>query len=120
MNRARILRSIKIGGIVLALAVLAGASAARWNSERRQPTALAPDNGDDSAQDRRPEEPIPPPTPPPTLTAEEIALEQTSQGYFFRGQGWWRRWRRYRLLRSSVLRRIVAIVRCKRGGLPAL
>src|SRR5215472_10189980 len=80
MNRARTLRSIKIGGIVLALAVLAGASAARWNSERRQPTALAPDNGDDSAQDRRPEEPIPPPTPPPTLTAEEIALEQTSQG----------------------------------------
>ena len=80
MNRVRILRSIKFGGIVLALAVLAGASAARWNSERGQPTALASDNGDDSAQDRRPEEPIPPPTPPPTLTAEEIALEQTSPG----------------------------------------
>lgn len=32
------------------------------------------------AQEKGREEPIPPPTPPPTLSAEEIALEQTSQG----------------------------------------
>jgi hypothetical protein len=33
-----------------------------------------------SAQDQRPEEPIPPPAPPPALRTAEIAVEQTSQG----------------------------------------
>ena len=81
MNRVLASSGFKIGGIVLALAVLEGASVARWNSGRESPAiALESENGDLSTQDRRPEEPIPPPTPPPTLSAEEIALEQTSQG----------------------------------------
>jgi len=85
MNRLPALRGIKIGGIVLALAALSGASAGRWNSGHGPATALESESGKDShghesGQDRRPEEPIPPPTPPPTLSAEEIALEQTSPG----------------------------------------
>lgn len=74
MNRVLASSGFKIGGIVLALAVLAGASSSR--------RALLPEAKDvgDAAQEKQPEEPIPPPTLPPTLSAEEVALEQTSQG----------------------------------------
>lgn len=76
MNRIATFRGTKIGGIVLALAVLAAAPG-------RQTLLLghAKDtDASDARQEKVREEPIPPPTPLPTLSAEETALEQTSQG----------------------------------------
>ena len=77
MNRVPAFPRIKFGGIVLALAVLVCASAARWDLWNRRAAAL---ESEEAVQARGAEEPIPPPTPPPALGAEEIALEQTSQG----------------------------------------
>jgi hypothetical protein len=37
-------------------------------------------DGQDTEQEKRPDEAIPPPTPPPTLSPEGIAVEQRSQG----------------------------------------
>jgi hypothetical protein len=37
-------------------------------------------DGQDTEQEKRPDEAIPPPTPPPTLSLEGIAVEQRSQG----------------------------------------
>lgn len=80
MNRLLPSSGFKTGGIVLALAVLASASAARWSLWNRQAAALESEEAGKVAQDKRAEEPVPPPTPPPTLSADEIALEQTTQG----------------------------------------
>jgi len=74
MNRVRAFSVVKIGGIVLALAAFTGAS-----TGQRSPLQESEEAGADG-QERGREEPIPPSTPPPTLSAEEIALEQTSQG----------------------------------------
>src|SRR5689334_4417941 len=74
MDRVLTRPKIKIAGIVLALAAFAGAFGLRralLNGAERFAGAT---------QEKSAEEPIPPPTPPPTLSAEEIALEQTSQG----------------------------------------
>ena len=73
MNRVLASLGVKIGGIVLALAVIAAASGLRRS------LLNGSQNFEGTAQEKRAEEPIPP-TPPPTLSAEEIALEQTSQG----------------------------------------
>ncbi|HKW33785.1 MAG TPA: hypothetical protein VJN92_12325 [Candidatus Acidoferrum sp.] len=80
MNRVLAFSGFKMGGIVLALAVLVGASVSRRGFWRRVAAAVEPEDIGEAAQERRTEEPIPPPTPPPTLSAEEITLEQTSQG----------------------------------------
>ena len=80
MNRALAFSGIKMGGIVLALAVLACASAARWGLGYRQAAALESEEAGNAAQEKRAEEPILPPTSPPALSAEGTALEQTSQG----------------------------------------
>lgn len=77
MNRVLTSSGFKMGGIVLALAVFAGTFAAGWSLWNWQAAAL---ESHEAGQDRRTEEPIPPPTPAPTLSAEETALEQTSQG----------------------------------------
>jgi hypothetical protein len=73
MNRLLAFSRIKICGIMLGLAVFGGASC---------PQCSLPYESRDvaHAQERKAEEPIPPPTPPPTLSAEEVVLEQTSQG----------------------------------------
>lgn len=80
MKRVNLLSIVKSCGALLALAAFAGASSPRWNGWHRQAIALESEEVDDAAQERRAEEPIPPPTPPPTLSDEETALEQISQG----------------------------------------
>ena len=73
MNPLLAFSRIQIGGIMLGLAVFGGASCLQCS--------LRYESGDVAhGQERKPEEPIPPATPPPALSAEEIALEQTSQG----------------------------------------
>ncbi len=74
MNRVRAFSVVKIGGIVLALAAFTGASTGQRLPLQESEAAAA------AAQERGREEPIPPPTPPPTLSAGEIAVEQTSRG----------------------------------------
>src|SRR5690349_20212053 len=74
MDRVFTRPKIKIAGIVLALAAFAGAFGLR------RALLIGAERFAGAAQEKSAEEPIPPPTPPPTLSAEEIALEQTSQG----------------------------------------
>ena len=88
MNRVSASWVVKFGAIVLALAVYVEASATQQNLRPRRETGSegaglpghAEKSNDEVAQEKGREEPIPPPTPSPTLSAEEIALEQTSQG----------------------------------------
>lgn len=74
MNRGFTVSGIRVGTIVLALAAFAGGSSPQSSM------MVKFDDIGDAGQEKRAEEPVPPPTPPPTLSAEETALEQTSQG----------------------------------------
>src|SRR5262245_9728005 len=74
MNRVCAFSVAKTSGILLALAAFTSASLLQ--------SALLRESQDvqEAAQEKEHDEPIPLPTPPPTLSPEETALEQTSQG----------------------------------------